>query len=1124
MLSSKVQVSERFQRSIRIDTDMGNEAVINSFVCPQSSLEVLLSMARGRQQAGEAAYTWTGPFGSGKSSLVVALNALLGKEPRLRTKAIKAVGEKNADQILKSFGVSGRKGWTFVPVVGHKGNVAKSLAASLKQATHTKKKIDADDILEAVADIAKQEECGLFIVIDEMGKFLEAAAEGHSDIYLFQQLAELSARSKGKIIVLGILHQAFAEYARRLAREIRDEWAKIQGRFVDLPLNVAGEELIDLVGRAIKSDKKPQKSSAVVKATAKHIANWRRVHIEGLIKSLAQCWPLHPVVAALLGPISRRRFGQNQRSVFGFLNSAEPYGFQEFLKNTALAEDNLYSPARLWDYLKANLEPSIMVSPDGHKWSLAVDALFRTEAASKDKNTIDVVKCIALMDLFQERSGLAPEQDLLSICVPDIKAKDLERILEKLSNQSIICYRKHKKAYSLHQGSDFDIDASTEEAYAQLPSLDFNRIRQAARFQPVVAKKHYHETGALRWFDVDLVPSEQALKVAESYQPKDGSIGLVMIVLAGNDGIDNNSLEKICRKASNVNQKWPIFVSSAHNSWLIRSHAKELQALEWIRNNNPSLGGDTVARREVETRLAKVKDSLEEQLANALSSGRWFIDGDSAVTLTFKELHALASEKADEIYDQSPKINSELINRIKPSSNSVAALKALLKAMTERQGEERLGIAGYPAEGGLFETLLASTELYSDSKQGKTFKAPTSKHNPARLHPLWEVADRLFKENQSRAVRVSELYDVWSAPPYGVKGGLMPFFLMAYLMTRQHDYAVYHESNYRPSIDDLFIDYLLKAPADISLRSMNFSVIGQKVLTGVADTLNRLQPDKPVLSKNSEPLEIARRLVSMVMELPPWVLRTRQLSPNTIRLRELIKNANDPNKVLFDDLPNLYSEHAKDLNKGDVQPIIQELNQSLDELVEAYPNLMNKLRQQLLSELEIDRAGKFALEEIHLRAKNIMHISGDFKLDAFAARLSTYKGTDSDIEGLASLVADKPTRDWIDLDVSRAQLRMAEVSRQFNHTEAYGRVQNREDYRQAIAFMVGLNGKPRTYVREFTVKQTQQKIVEEIEAHLSKYLLNGHNFSSDLMLAALANIGAKILEEEESPSAKRVQA
>jgi hypothetical protein len=362
-------------------------------------------------------------------------------------------------------------------------------------------------------------------------------------------------------------------------------------------------------------------------------------------------------------------------------------------------------------------------------------------------------------------------------------------------------------------------------------------------------------------------------------------------------------------------------------------------------------------------------------------------------------------------------------------------------------------------------------------------------------------------------VQLTDLYEIWMKPPFGVKEGLLPFFAISYILTRIHNYAAYIEGVYRPSIDDLFIDYLMKSPEDIALRQMNFSDIGQKILAGVCDVLNEIAPAKDTLSETSEPLDIARRLVSTVINLPPWVMRTQQLSKNTIRLRELVKNANDPNKVLFDDLPYIFKEHEASLNKGDVQPIINELKICLKELVSAYPALLQELNKVLTVELQIEENGVLGLIEINNRAKNIMHISGDFKLDAFEARLTSYKGTQSDIEGLSSLAVDKPVRDWIDLDVNRAKLRIAELAHQFNHIEAYGRVHNREDYRQAVAFMIGLNGKPKTYVHEFTIKRTAQKNIQKIVGKM-KEVLNGHKEeNSELLLAALANVGAEILEK-----------
>ena len=1107
MLSEKVKVSSRFQRSIRIDSDIGNQEFIKSYVCPQSTVEVLLNMANGYVHSGEAAFTWTGPYGSGKSSLVVALNALIGKDPNLKNIIGKSFDQVDLKTIQKSFNVNANKGWDFLPIVGFKGDFETTLRDQISDIYKLTAKQKKKETIDLVEDLARNKDCGLFIIVDEMGKFLEAAAEGLCDVYFFQQLAEKASRSNGKILFLGILHQSFTEYGRRLTRNYRDEWSKIQGRFVDLPLNVVGEELIDLVSKAIHSSQKPKIVDPVCKEIALHISNWRPVSVDTLAYSLTQCWPLHPVTAALLGPISKRRFGQNQRSVFGFLNSSEPFGFQVFLKNTEASTKKVFTPDILWDYLQYNLEPSIMASPDGHRWSIAVDALARTEAFGADKETLSIVKSIALMNLFHERSGLVPEQNLLFQCIPGITKKRLNEVLMQLETWSILLYKKHKKSYSLYEGSDFDIDAAIEEAYDQVPQLDYDLLRKAAGFQPIVAKKHYHNTGALRWMDFDLVPSEQAFSRAKNYKPSNGAMGLFMILL-GNEGEQVQELETLCTKATKAQKKWPIICSIAKNYFLIRSHAKELQALEWIKNYDPSLGGDTVGRREVDSRLSTMRNQLCEYLQQTLSNATWFVYGKKTSSFDFQKLHQLASIKAEELYFNSPRIQSELTNRIKPSSNSNAALKILLKAMVENLGYERLRIEGYPAEGGLYDILISNTGIYD----GHSFVAPNGEKDHCNISPLWEAADNHFEKNSHRQVSLLELYEIWTAPPYGVKNGLLPFFAVAYILTKINDYAAYLEGVYRPSVDDLFIDVLMKSPADIALRPMKFSDVGQKILAGVCSTINEIDSGKPKLTETSEPLEIARRLVTLVVDLPPWALRTRKLSKNSIRFRELIKTANDPNKILFDDLPELFSEYQDNLNKGDVQPIIDEIERSILELYYVYPKLIKEMEHVLLEELQAINENIICFEDLNARAKNIMHISGDFKLNAFAARLAKYSGSIEDTEGLASLAADKPTRDWIDLDVNRAKLHIAELSQQFNHIEAFGRVQNREDFRQSVAFMVGLNGKPKTYVREFTINKNQHDEVEEIKALIKKAVNCHFKRKPELFLAALANIGAEVLE------------
>ena len=72
----------------------------------------------------------------------------------------------------------------------------------------------------------------------------------------------------------------------------------------------------------------------------------------------------------MLNPISRQRFGQNERSIFSFLNSGEPNGFLYFLQNSEI-KNELYTLDKLFDYLQVNLEPSILVSNISQAWSEA---------------------------------------------------------------------------------------------------------------------------------------------------------------------------------------------------------------------------------------------------------------------------------------------------------------------------------------------------------------------------------------------------------------------------------------------------------------------------------------------------------------------------------------------------------------------------------------------------------------------------------------------------------------------------------------------------------------------------------------------------------------------------------
>lgn len=1112
VLADYVTIAQRFRRSVRIDIDHHDDTALEGFICPQSSADVLSSVAQHVKETGHGAFTWTGPYGSGKSTLVVALSALLGGSKSISERAAKAIGKDAAPFVLRALPRK-TKGWNIVPVVGRRDDAAQVIGEALeaaggKKPNNIKKWTDARivEVLTKMSSAHPRSEGGLLLFIDEMGKFLEAAAQDGKDIYIFQLLAEAASRSNGRLIVVGILHQSFEEYGNRLSREMRDEWSKIQGRFIDLAADTAGEEQIELITRAIENGRAQPEPGPLANKVAACIRRRRPSASQSLAYTLESAWPLHPVVCCLLGPISRRRFGQNQRSIFGFLNSAEPHAFQEFIRHAG--DDDRYEPDRLWDYLRLNLEPSILASPDGHRWATASEAIERCEGLGGDDIHIRLLKCVALIDLFKERSGLNPNLDLLRACLHGTSQKSVKRALDQLRDWSLIVFRKFADSYAVFAGSDFDIEQALKDTLEDFRAVDFSVLERLAGLQPILAKRHYHETGALRWFDVQVAPVNELAARAADFKPRNGTIGQFLLAIP-TEGESNKLAFKLCREAARLSDDWDIVTGLSGRAWSVTDLARELIALEQIQDEHPDLAGDTVAQREVAALHAALQGQLEEELRRAFDHATWHIKYKSAKSFAQAALNGIASDLADRRYGQAPRLYNELLNRIKPSSNAIAAQNTLLRQMVTAAGTPRLGIEGFPAEGGLFASLLEATQLYQESEAGWKFVSPTTSADPRGLRPLWAAAEKLLKEADARTVSVAELYELWARAPYGLKPGLMPILAVAFILSRGDVVALYRQGVFQARFKDIDVDILTIDPAEIQLRWLDLTELSKNLLSGMAEIVRELD-EKNALS-DLAPIDVARGLIAIYDRLHSWTKRTMQLSANAVRVRNLFNTANDPNKFLFDDIPSTFGGRSNFKDDAVLKSIIDDVRDGLEELAQSYPTMLRRLKDLMLAELQVPNASAQSIAELRERAENIRQLGGDYRLDAFVGRLSQFTGSQADVEGIASLAANKPPRDWTDPDLDRAAIEIADLAQKFIRTENFARVKGRADKRHAIAVVVGVDGRPAPVHEEFDIADADRAAVDEQIARVEGALDGADPARHNVILAALAELSARYM-------------
>jgi len=174
--------------------------------------------------------------------------------------------------------------------------------------------------------------------------------------------------------------------------------------------------------------------------------------------------------------------------------------------------------------------------------------------------------------------------------------------------------------------------------------------------------------------------------------------------------------------------------------------------------------------------------------------------------------------------------------------------------------------------------------------------------------------------------------------------------------------------------------------------------------------------------------------------------------------------------------------------------------------------MLNRMRETLLAELQVPNTSASTLRELRNRAENIRGLGGDHRLEAFIVRVARFRGAEEDMEGLAGMAVNKPPRDWVDPDLDRATVELADMAQRFLRAEAFARVKGRQDKRHAMAMVVSMGGQPKLVHGEFEITELDQPAVRALIKKMDETMQNNSEQRRNIILAALAELSAQHLD------------
>jgi hypothetical protein len=1068
MLAERIEVGQRFLRSVSLEKDYPGTDLNGDYIVTPPAREALQRLADGLVSNSPArAWTLTGPYGVGKSSFAVFLTRVMCADSTHGKAACRELAEADP-RLAKRVGeiVAGRnekKGMLPILVTARRAPASQCIAEGIlsslssignRQVTASGRKLaalltghkngdglDSRRVVEAIASLSEAGRAvgyaGILLIVDELGKLFEYAARHpqRGDVYVLQELAEYAVRSgNNPLVVVGLLHQSFEEYGQHLDIGTRREWAKIQGRFEDIPFLEPAEQVMRLIAKALRW-KKPGLPDSVKRMVKEVVSVAAKCNVmppgmsqaDFLDVALA-AYPLHPASLVAM-PYVFRRFAQNERSLFSYLSSLEPNAFQEFIRTHKFdpAQPVFVRLSDLFDYFTRNLGAGLYRQPHARRWIEAVDMLDRKESLTPIHRNL--VKTIGILNALGEFCHLRASEAVISVAAedrihPSNATKDALRLLQE---QSVVTHRSFNETYRIWEGSDVDVDERISEGERKLRhALDLaGSVQRYLPRRPLVARKHSFETGALRYYDVGYIDRPDDIQPAMTSDSD--ADGKVIVCLAESGSV----AEAFRHKAREASAPRNILFAIPQQIGELRAAVTELGALRWVWENTPELRDDRVARREVALRITEAEQILIRNLGGLLdprpepigSGCLWFHEGHPQKVAALRDVSELLSDVCDRIYVDSPRVRNELITRRSLSSAAAAARRTLIERMLLHPGEPLLGIEGYPPERSMYESVLAATGIHGQNEAGQWRFSPPSKSRRHNLLPCWNALHEMIFTVRPEPLPVVEAFNVLSAPPYGLREGLHPVILCAFMMAYRDETTLYREGTFIPEPGVADFEVLIRRPE-------LFAVAGCHVTGGRAAVVERLAKG---LHVKPATVPVVRALFAMVKGLPEFAWQTRSLPEATRELREAFRNAKSPEKFLFVDVPQalraeVFTDQAA--SSSQVESFFRALNGNLQVWARKTPDVIRHARDALLEACGMPR-NDAGWEELRRQCLRVEGGITEVQLLAFVRRVIQVAPDDVGVQSVLALVANRPPQTWADVDVERFPVAAAAIGRAF---------------------------------------------------------------------------------------------
>ena len=860
---------------------------------------------------------------------------------------------------------------------------------------------------------------GIFVVFDEFSKFLEASVTRNSarDIKLIQDFAELANRSgENQIHLTCITHKSVNDYISNLPKEKINAWRGAEGRFKELYFTSSFQQNYELIANAIIKDEQKFK-----KFRDKNDEEINRVLEECQSTALFSgmednyptligegCFPLNPISSYVLPRVSEK-VAQNERTLFTFLAKDEKGSLVNFIKANSGKVDFL-TIDWVYDYFEILFKKEEFNENVHTVWLNANSALLKTDDELQRK----IIKSISIIDIVNESEHICPN-DIFIRASLGLANDVFEDAIIQLINKHIILKKKSNGNYRFLPGSELNIIKKISDK----KNIKSNKINVKEVLQDIInlgfelPKKYNDEKEMVRYFKkVFITVNEfENIRTIKDLISESKSDGVILYLIHYSKEEKEIALKKLIELKDSR-----ILLCILNNNFSKEAEIRELVAIRSLKND-VEFNENELAVQDLEIFEEDIIEDIEKYIYINYDvkngyCGYYDFHGENLSIKKGNQLNRKISDICSIIFNKTPVINNELINKNKINSPILKARNKIVKYIfDEMEKGDDFVTGGNGPETTIFRCTIKRKGLFNRNES-----------DDENLNEILTEINNFILNSEKKKRSFSDLYDIFYNANfgYGLRAGIIPIYIALKMKDYLEKIVIYFgEKEVSMSIETL--NRINDRPDAYSILLEKGSKNIEDYITNLSNLFNEHKSKKD--SGYSRYTSLLEAMQNWLYSLPKYAKECKVVSYSQyknididiIKLRnELLKFDINPRDFLLNKLPNQILS-------------VTDLNQCFNRIAvikrELYDFIINTKKHLIYETKEVFEKGykgefRTALENWYegLSKDNIEHLY-DVNANNVLSLIPTISKRDDDfiIEKLAKIVTGLNIDDWQDI-------------------------------------------------------------------------------------------------------------